>query len=141
VHGQSLAIRNSVASLIALIGHAENAPNREVLQGRVERESLAIRTALAQIRDHLAPLAYPFEHAEKEMTIGNYIVPGIPDATDYGNLLEAASDALPRYGELSLRIAGELCRIAEAVETTLGFPPLPLPPPSASAEDEDESED
>lgn len=141
IHEQSIAIRNSVASLASLFGHAEGASNSQTLQIRVQQEALALRTSLAQIRDHLGPLAFPFEHAEQAMTIGNYVVPNLPDTTDYENLMEAASTALPRYTELSHRVAAELCRAAEAVEETLGFPPLPQPPPAAADTAEDDADE
>ncbi len=141
VHEHSILIRNQIATLAALFGHAEGAANRELIQARIDREALALRTCLAQIRDHLEPLDFPFEHAEQSMKIGSYIVPALPEATDYGNLLEAASNSLPRYGELSNRIAAELCRVAETVEATLGFPPLPQPPPPPEQPDEAEDDD
>jgi len=137
-HLQSIQIRNSVATLIALLGRAEDASNKSAMHERIEREALVIRTCLAQIHDELATIAFPFDHATAGINAGDYVVPTIPEATDYGNLLEAASESLPRYGELANRVAAELCRMAETIEEALGFPPLPAPPETTEPEESEE---
>jgi hypothetical protein len=109
------------------------------MQERIQREALDVRTCLTQIRDQLTPVPFPFDHATVGINAGDYLIESLPEITDYGNLLEAASGALPRYSELTHRVAAELCRVAATVEESFGFPPLPLPPepePDSSGDSE-----
>jgi Zn-dependent protease with chaperone function len=141
VHSHTVHIRNSLATLVALLGRAEGCPNQALMQERIQREALDVRTCLTQIRDQLTPVPFPFDHATVGINSGDYLVESLPEITDYGNLLEAASGALPRYSELTHRVAAELCRVAEAIEESFGFPPLPLPPepePDNSGDSEDD---
>lgn len=124
------ALRLESVKLSALVNAIQGGGATEGLVDRVTLSVREIRPRLTQIRDSLAPHAYPFDHTKKSLTIGSHVVPAIPAVDELNEMLTALDETLDRVGMVQGRLAAGLCTIAEQVEAALKLPPLPDEPPA-----------
>jgi Zn-dependent protease with chaperone function len=92
----------------------------------VLRAAASLRDGLDEIRWKVGDgIAYPFEHADEDVTLGKFAFPPlIPAKDDIGGLLEASGEAINRLAGLYGRALGRLALAAEEVERALGLPPI-----------------
>ncbi len=81
----------------------------------------------------------PFEHRDSELSIGEWLVPEIPDEMDLGGVYNMTNRCLGGLYELYRRLLGELGNLGERLERALGLVPLPtVPAPETRARAEAE---
>ncbi len=142
---EARAVYRCAAHLAGLMPQlARLARSRSVLLGALQvyeaggdpknqpRINAALRAASA-LRDRLEEsrwkagdsVAYPFEHAQEDVTLGQFAFPPvIPDKQDIGGLLEGSGEAVNRLAVLYRRALGRLVLTAEEVERTMGLAPI-----------------
>lgn len=86
-----------------------------------------MRGKIAAIQEAFKAHPYPFDHANKNLSIGEYLVKELPAEDEAGEIHSAAEKAVDYFANLHARVLGRLCQAAEVVETRLGFKPLPDP--------------
>jgi hypothetical protein len=74
---------------------------------------------------------YPYEHSEKDMTIGRYAIRALPPPVAVGPLYQVAESAIDAVYALYMRVMADLAHRAEVVETNLGLPATVQPEESA----------
>ena len=123
-------MRHQWVMLAALVQHLNPAggnSNPDPLVEAVIARSRKLARALADVRDALHKVPYPFEHVERHVSLAGFVVKAVPAPEDVGHVYHAAGSALDAYYPLYLRILSDLCTRAEAVEQSLGLDPLPQP--------------
>ena len=83
---------------------------------------------LGKIQLDLAQIAYPFEHAKANITIGMFLLGHIPEKDNLRGLLDTSYSALDRQQRLAARLAARIVHTVEQIETLVGLPPLPRSP-------------
>ena len=70
-------------------------------------------------------IAYPFEHADENVTLATFAFPAeIPAREDVGGLLDASDAVVNRLANVCGRALGRLALTAEEVERALGLSPI-----------------
>lgn len=101
------------------------------LEGRETHEKLltCLRQAAEQgaaklqsIQPTFSSVMYPFEHVEREMSVGQYLIGQMPPSDHPGAIHSALTNVMMEGFRLNTRMIGRLCVIAEKVETALGLP-------------------
>jgi hypothetical protein len=102
----------------------------------VLRAAASLRDGLEEIRWKVGDgIAYPFEHADEDVTLGKFAFPPlIPAKDDIGGLLEASGEAINRLAGLYGRALGRLALAAEEVERALDLPPIVVEEADGEAE-------
>ena len=111
----------------ALVNYLKGNEEDEKLVRRIRHKMKEVRKSLGVLKDRLIETGYPFEHAQANMTLGEFVIGAIPSEDDLGPLLEVAYAAIDRIFRVYARLAARLARLAETVEKALGLPPLPEP--------------
>lgn len=127
VHASVFELRNTNATLVALLGHLNGNEQNESMIREILDTSGHVRRQIADLKQQFERVDYPFDHAEGQMTIGQYLVRIVPPQDEVGAVYEAADQVLNKLVELTARAASRLCTIAETVETALGYEPLAVP--------------
>jgi Zn-dependent protease with chaperone function len=83
---------------------------------------------LERLRVALAGTPYPYPHAEQNVTLAKYAIPGVPPPENLGDVYRVAEGALNATYGLYMRIMSDLAARAESFEQSLGLAPLPEPP-------------
>lgn len=121
-------LRQHFIVLGTLLSRCSSDSNREQLVEIVLSRSRATAQDLSKIQAALRDTPYPYDHAEKQISLAKYIVLGVPPHEQVGDVMTAAESALDAYYRLYGRIMSDLASRAEAIESSLGLPPLPEPP-------------
>jgi Zn-dependent protease with chaperone function len=102
---------------------ANNESNERLIKS-IHQWMDTVRQDLGFLRQGLGNTAYPFGHAQAEMTLGLFIVnPNFEDC-ELGELLDIAETAIDRMPRICSKLAARLALAAEEVETIHGLPPL-----------------
>lgn len=101
----------------------------DTLKGLIEE----LKGLLLGIRADLKDRKYPFDHANKEIRIGEFLVSEPPVDEDLGPIIAAVERLLEEFPRLYIRVFGQICWVCEQVETWLELP-LAAEPPKAEAE-------
>jgi hypothetical protein len=125
------ALRHHFVLLGTLLSRCNENNNREDLVNCALNRSRAVTQDLSKIHNALAQRPYPYDHAEKGMSLARYVVIGVPASDSVGEVMGAAEAALDAFYGLYGRIMSDLAARAEKVEASLGLPPLPEPPEKA----------
>lgn len=131
-HASIFELRNTNATLVALLGHLNGNERSESLVREILDYSNRVRKQLADLKQQFERVEYPFDHAEGKMSIGQYLLRIVPPQEEVGSVFEAGDQCLNKLVELLARAISRLCVIAEAVETTQGYQPLPVPKKSGA---------
>lgn len=110
---------------IALGQHQQNDQHQPLIQKIIALTAESYDELLA-LRDPLIGAPYPFDHADPETDLSSYVLPEGPLRDDVGQIYTLSSEALNRYGELTVRVMGCLATAGEQLEATLGLEPLEL---------------
>lgn len=106
----------------------------ERLQGENENKTLIdallaalarARTTLVELKMALGSAAYPFAHADQQVTLDEWAVPRLPADRDLGATFDLAGSALSKLYDLHQRLLGELALLGEQAERSAGLAPLP----------------
>ncbi len=120
-------LRFELAAFGNLASQLQHNPENEALLQAIQQRVLDLQGRLT-LRDSLAEIAYPFEHADSEIHLGTYLVPALPDEDNLGEVYEAVQSAVGRAYNLYFRIMGRLALIGEQLEAELGLEQLEPPP-------------
>ena len=126
-HAGIVELRNTNATLVALLGHLDGNNNSESLIREILDYSNRVRTQIGGLKQQFERTDYPFDHAEGQMSIGQYLLRYVPPQDEVGAVFEAGDQLLNKLVELLARSVSRLCVIAEAVETAQGYEALPVP--------------
>ena len=122
-------LRNEHASLSALVENLEGNEENKHLVTTILKTMEAIQRHLESMRRRLNATRYPLDHAQGEISIGDYMLDRLPAPDDLGATYQAGQRALEALSSLYVRLMARLARVAEEVERVLGLEPLPEPPP------------
>ncbi len=131
-----LQLRNAHSALHSLFNQLRGHERDQDLIREILRETKDVFERLAQLRQSLAMVMYPFDHAKGKMTMADYALEEMPDRENPFHIYEAADQFGMAMSAFYPRLAGRLAIMAEKVETLLGLPALPEPP---EEEDDDEA--
>jgi predicted Zn finger-like uncharacterized protein len=98
--------------------------DQSILVREVMATSQQLVDLYGEIRRAFLHLAYPFDHAKKEMTVGQHLTTDILMHEEVGAVMSASGSLLNEYYNLRGRCLGHLTMAAEAVEMSLGMQPL-----------------
>src|SRR5262249_48999163 len=106
--------------------NAGNDPKNQPRINAILRAGSDLRDRLEETRWKVGDgIAYPFEHAREDVSLGQFAFPPlIPAKDDIGGLMEASGEAIDRLAQLHGRALGRLALAAEEVERALGLPPI-----------------
>jgi hypothetical protein len=101
-------------------------PKNQPLINAMLRAAATLRNLLEELRRKVGDaIAYPFEHADENVTLARFVFPAsLPESNDIGGLLEASGEALDRLAGLYRRALGRLAVTVEEVERALGLTPI-----------------
>jgi len=102
---------------------ANNESNERLIKS-IHQWMDTVRQDLGFLRQGLGNTAYPFGHAQAEMTLGLFIVNPHFEDCELGELLDIAETAIDRMPRICSKLAARLAIAAEEVETIHGLPPL-----------------
>ena len=91
---------------------------------------------LAEVRERLSAVPYPFAHGSAGVTVADHLVRVPPDAKDPVATHAAVVALLDRFHELAFRSLSVLTTWAERAEAAVGLPPLAEAEEAPSADDE-----
>ena len=114
--------------LAVLVNRLEREEDNEKLVRQVRLKMGDLRQILTRLRRLLTDVAYPFEHTQAHMTLGDFAIVDVPGKDELGPLLDRAYEAVDRIFRVYARLVSRLAHLAELVEGVLGLPPLPEPP-------------
>ncbi|HYF00674.1 MAG TPA: hypothetical protein VEJ18_17265, partial [Planctomycetota bacterium] len=102
-----------------LLGSLQENQGHEGLISQLQAASERWRKGLAELWPGLARAAYPFEHAQGQASLADFLIGRLPANGAFGDILEALQSLGQKYYTLYLRVLGRLCRISERVEAAL----------------------
>lgn len=127
------SMRNDRMALGILFGQFENGDPSEKLVQAVQETSGRLHEKILEVRSSLEELRYPFEHAQGEMTMAQFVLKEVPPLEEIGEVYEAGDRLIDQFADAYQRVGSRLCRLAEKVEKVLGLPPTEVPAPAENA--------
>ncbi|MBN2296014.1 MAG: M48 family metalloprotease [Pirellulales bacterium] len=91
---------------------------------------------LVRTREALKGVQYPFDHAKGKISIAEYVLPKLPDSEDFAAICHALDTLIDNVFQLKAHMVGQLCVIAESVESAIELNPLPSPQPETDVNNE-----
>ena len=131
-----LQMRNTHAALRSLFIQLRGHERDQDLIREILRETKDVFERLAQLRQSLAMVMYPFDHAKGRITMADYALEEMPDRENPFHIYEAAEQLGIAMSAFYPRLAGRLAIMAEKVESLIGLPALAEPP-----EEQDDGDD
>ena len=111
-------------TLSVMLGNAKGRETDADFVNRVKAEARRLQRLLASMGGEMNYTPFPFDYGGGEVSLGTYLVGGVPPAEDFGALLGACSAVMERSQRLYYRATGSLIVIAERVEEAMGLPKL-----------------
>jgi hypothetical protein len=101
----------------ALLGRLSREPENPQA-GHLALERLGrLHVECQKLEKRLAGAPYPFEHVKGKLSIGAFVVHGLPDVSGLGSdVLDRAAAVLGRLSVLHARVMGRLAALAERIE-------------------------
>jgi Zn-dependent protease with chaperone function len=134
-----LHLRNSQAALYSLFTQFRGHFRDKHLINEILSETKDVYQRLVRLRESLATVIYPFDHAKGRLTMAEYALEEMPDPENPFHIFEASHQFASAMSAFYPRLAGRLAAMAEKVENLFGMQPLPEPP--EEKDDEDEAQD
>ncbi len=119
--------RSDSQRFLTCISLLQNGNESEGLFRETRSSMEEMRKQLRSMRESFKNKAYPFEHLEKDMTLGKFLCEKVPRSDNPGEMYEAVTSLIDNYYQLYRRVMGRLCEMAIAVEEHLGLERLPIP--------------
>lgn len=85
-----------------------------------------------QLHTTWSHVPYPYKHAERQMTLGKYLIPTMPIQSDLGSTFSASHEIVDGVFRLYVKLLADLVFRAESIETAIGFPQSAEPGPVAT---------
>ena len=126
--GQLLMIRDAQITMGKLLSILSDHNDNVQLINHIKLSMQELYAHILNLRASFENLPYPFDHAQADISVADYLLKELPDRENPVGLYEAA-DAIGRaLPPLQARVLGRLCQIAECVETQFDLPLLDDPP-------------
>jgi len=116
-------LRRQFPSLAILMSLLDSANENTSLAAVIRTRTATIHQALTNMRSVLADAPYPFEYADGEITLSQYVVEHIAPERNPPAVCMSAKAVAERFLSLYPRVLGRLAAIAEQVEASLGLAP------------------
>ncbi|WP_254507112.1 M48 family metallopeptidase [Anatilimnocola floriformis] len=123
-HSSLFELRNTNAVMSVLWHHVEGNRRNDALIREIIDYSNRMHRQLLELRAQFSNVNYPFDHAEGQMTVSQFLMRTIPPSDELGQIYEAADSLGPKLLELNTKLLGRLCTLAETVEAVFKLPPL-----------------
>lgn len=121
------ALRGEFTALRALLVNlGANQENKKLIT-RLQESLSSVCNHLSALREQLAGVPYPFEHAQAGISVGQYAIESIPSKDDIRETYGTAEEALEKLDTLYFRCLASLASVAERVEQAIGLEPVPMP--------------
>ncbi len=125
--GPLIAALGSLNFLIGLFQEGKNDHDQPMIQAML-RAARRVHDQLTTLKWKIGDVVtYPFEHAEPGISLGRFALPVLPAPEAIGDLLQIGTEAHDRLLNLHRRVLGRLAATAEAVERSVGLPPVEVP--------------
>ena len=86
-HASLMALRNSNAVLVALLGHLSGNERSEAFVREVLDYARRVRQQTGEMRARFERFSYPFDHAQGPLTVAQYLVKLIPQEEEIGAVI------------------------------------------------------
>ncbi len=123
-----VTLRNRFASLSLMLNLISGQEVSEPVAAQIMASVEQVAVTLRSFHTHFATLSFPFEHADGQITLTQYMVPKVPVQTEVGEVVAAAQKLLDGYHYIYFRSVGVLAQTVQYVEEALGLPPQVDPP-------------
>jgi Zn-dependent protease with chaperone function len=117
-----ISVRERFAALVLLLENCSDGVPSQVCFDTLKELIQELKGLLLGIRTDLKDRKYPFDHANKEIRIGEFLVSELPPDDDLGPILSAVERLLEEFPRLYVRVFGQICWVCEQVETWLELP-------------------
>ena len=111
--------------LVQLLNQLSERGQDESLIDSIRQAMQSSSGLLASTRAALKNANYPFDHAKGKISIADYVLPKLPNAEDPVAICHALDAMIDSVFQLKARMTGQLCVVAENVESAIGLEPLP----------------
>jgi Zn-dependent protease with chaperone function len=122
------SLRRHYILLGTVLSQVQPSENRQGVIDTVLWHSRKCSDLLRTIHTTLRGAAYPYSHANKQVSVAQYFTPALPPGDEPVAVHNAADSAIDAVYALYVRLLSDLASRAEKVEALLGLPPLPDPP-------------
>ena len=129
------ALRRHFILLGTVLSQVQPGQNPQSLIDTVLWHSRKCSDLLRSIHAVLLPAKYPYSHAEKQVSVAQYMTSSLPPGDEVVAVHNAADSATDAVYSLYVRLLSDLAARAEKVEEQLGLPRLPDPPEDKVEED------
>jgi len=126
-HGLLGEMRRQLTILRALAVNLRANHENKKLIARLQETLSSVCGSLGVLRERLAGVPYPFEHAQTGISVGQHAIESVPSKEDIGQTYGTAEEALEKLDTLYSRCLASLASVAERVEESLGLKPIPMP--------------
>jgi hypothetical protein len=134
--GGWLGLRNRMTVLRALFSRLNGQRENAALLGSLEKNMSLLIRQIRDVQGELSRVRYPFQHATKDPTVAEFLLPEPFDERDWSAVLSAGSALEEGFPRLYARMFGRLTGLAEQVEALLGMPRLADPTSEESRPEE-----
>ena len=114
-----LTFRNRLYCLSALFSQVEEYSSHEPLINSLLATADQLNQTLREVRESFRRVAYPFDHADANMSLGKYLVAELPVKGQLGMTHGVGTEFLDRFVHVYHRILSCLAISAEQVESAL----------------------
>jgi predicted Zn finger-like uncharacterized protein len=121
-YGVVARLRNDFASISTIFPLFENRSPDATQAGKLMESCQRIANLTQSLRQSFDAVPYPFEHAKGDISMAIYLMPKVPKADEYGEVLVAASTFLSHFHHAYFRSIGYLATMVQEVELQLGMP-------------------
>ena len=127
-HDSLLEARDARELIEDMLKQFEGREENELFRACLRKTSQKGVELLRELRPLFDQTPYPFEHADGKVSLAHYLIPEMPAVNDLEHVHSVLTHVLMEGLRLTTRLVGELCVIAEKVETALGLPLAERPP-------------
>ncbi len=133
-----LELRNAQIAVARLLAAMDDAGDKAKVFGQVQTRMQNLLQLLENIEERFSEIPYPFDHSQRELRVGAYLVSRTPNEEEPGELYATAEKTLENLFHLQRRVIGRICQIVEAVENAIGLEPFPDPVDDDDDDDDDD---
>ncbi len=106
-------VREGFLRLAALLEHLDGRQQDETYINHLKSEMKEQRTFVINLREACTAIAYPFEHQQKDMTVGGYLLMKKPGAQELGEIMDGSQQMLRNIFSLHHRILSRLAALGQ----------------------------
>ena len=109
-------LSRTYVSITSLLFNILDNQDNEVLAEIIQKMKTACKGHLTDSYNRLRNIPYPFDHAQENMSVAEYMMENDPEGVDEGAILEICESAIDKIFSFNSRLLGRLAVIAGAVE-------------------------